>query len=233
MPKPTARRSSRKPTARRSTRRVRKKAPQASLAIAPVGYSSGLRIYPKKFVALMRYKIQYTLVTGTVDTWNNRHFWNMTSPYDPDTSGVGTTASLFTKLAAQYNHYEVLSSKINFTGKLRSGNAMMVKMTSSDDTVVTVDTVFKALNDTDTKVVTCDNYNPNFSISKTYNRAKVFQKTKFPATVGTATSNPVENHYVSLASSNHGYALPPGPIDGILEIVYKVQWSEQKENPDL
>lgn len=214
-------------------KKVKKKAPQASLAVAPVGYSSGLRIYPKKFMALMRYKVQFTLPAPTVDSFNNRHFWNMTSPFDPDTTGIGTSASLFAKLNAQYNHYEVISSRINYTGYLRSGNSMMIGLTSSDDTVVTVGSYASMINDTDTVLKVVQTESPKVSISKTYNRSKVFQKSKYADTVGTGLVNPVENHYVSLSSTNYGYGLTPGPIDGIVEIVYKVQWSEQKENPDI
>lgn len=214
-------------------KKKKKKSPQATLAIAPVGYSSGLRIYPKKFIALMRYKVQFTLAAPTIDSFNNRHFWNMTSPYDPDVTGVGTSASLFDKLNAQYNHYEVLSSKINYKGYLRAGNSMLVGLTSSDDTVVTVGTYTAMINDTDTVTKSIQTELPHVDISKTYTRSKVFQKTKYPDTVGSGIVLPAENHYVSLSSTNYAFGLPPGPIDGIVEIVYKVLWSEQRENPDI
>lgn len=212
----------------------RRKAPQATTAVAKVGYSSGFRIYPKQFIAIMRYKVPFTLVAPTVDTWNNSHFFCATSPFDPDTTGVGgTTATLFAQLAAQYNHFNVISSRMTFTGTLRAGNSMICSLSSTDDTIITHATVQSRLQDTDTVTRRCDNEKPNFVIRKSYSRSKVFGKGSLANLQGGTASNPAENHFFCLASTNLGFGLAPSIIDGVVDIVYRVRWSEMREDPNI
>lgn len=62
-----------------------------------------------RFMARMSYGAFGTLTTAA-SNWN-KYTWRGNSVFDPDVTGVGTTATLFAQLAGCYYRYRVISSK--------------------------------------------------------------------------------------------------------------------------
>lgn len=212
----------------------KKRASQASTAVAKVGYSSGYRIYPKFFIAKQRYKIDYGLAAGSAESLNNAVFFSPSNIFDPDTSGVGGNPSLWTQLIAQYNHWTVLNCTM--TVKVRQSNTanpMVFVITGCDDTTSLVTTLAKAYYDTDSKYVVTDINNLERTVKMKYSRGKIFTKAQHFALIGNATTSPSENYFFRLATQNRNFGEAPTQLNLEITMDFTTKWSEQKENPQL
>lgn len=229
------------PTYRKPRKYVRKKSKtykrkrkpaQLSTAVARIGYSSGLRMFPPKFMAKLKYTTQLTLLPGTTDTWSNSVYYSMTNPLDPNPLAGGTSASHFAQMAAIYNQYRVIKSVVNVSGVMESGNTMLVACSQTDDTTsVELTGVNQRVTDQQTNYRMVDNDHSKFSITQYYNAKKLHGNDDGQA--AHVTANPTENTYCLIGSANLRGGVAQSIISSLVQITYTVLFSEIKEDNHL
>lgn len=213
-------------------RRRKRKAPQASTAVARIGYSSGMNLFPDRFVSKMRWNKTYTVAAGTSDIATIQHFL-LNALYDPE---VAVSAALqphgFDQLVSYYSHYLVKGAKVTVTFNLQSGNNMVVGVGTARDTITTNYSsrdVFMNQPESRYKIITTQN--PTAKVVHYFSKNRVFGKGRNEALIGGATSNPTEGFYAHTYAVNNAPGGAQGVIEMAIQIDYIAEWSERAITP--
>lgn len=209
--------------------RKRRKAPQASLSVARIGYSSGNNFLPERFVAKMKWNKSFAISAGTSDIANIQSFL-LTGMFDPE---VAVSSAIqprgFDQLGTYYSHYLVKSAKVKLTYIHKAGNpticgGLITRNGSStawsfrDYFLNAPESRYKILaNSTDRGVVNLPHYNKN----------TIYGNAQNSNLIGTPSTNPSEAFYL------HTYNINAAPGDSqaslflLVEIDYVAEWSER------
>lgn len=213
---------------RRTRTRRRKKAPQASTAVARVGYSSGFNLFPKTFISKMRWSKTYVIAAGTSDIANIQHF-RLNGMYDPEVSVAAALQPMyFDQLVSYYSHYMVKGAKITVTYTLKSGNNMIVGVGTARDTVVTnyaSRDVFISQPESRYRILTTQN--PTARVSHTFSKNKIFGKGSRDSLYGAALTDPTEQFYAHTYQNNSSPGGTQGVVDMVVQIDYISEWTER------
>lgn len=195
-------------------------------------YRSLKAVVPDKHVVKMRYVHQFNLdpPTGV----NGVQVFRANSIFDPDYSGIGHQPLGHDQWAVFYDHYNVLSSKINCkfvsTGSLPLTDACLVGILLKDNvTVITNPEAIMEQTNSGYKVLSTQ---LNTSVSKSFNPKRFFgvkdvndNRGLIGASMG---QNPAEDALFHVYQSPLSTSDDPRPIRCIATIEYIVQFTERK-----
>lgn len=162
------------------------------------------------------------------------YFYRLNSPYDPDASGVGTTAGGYSTWSALYLNYKVhrVSIRIQGTGSCASGAFMQfVTAPVASQAVVPVNPqLWKTIpyNATRTFTPQVNGGKTTFEITRSFDLAQVCRVTKsqyandmdFSGAVG---SNPARQVYLMTSVASYGSGSVATTFFAI-QITYLVEW---------
>lgn len=110
-----------------------KKPPQATTAVAKIGFSSGLNFLPDKFVARLKWNKTFNLGAGTTDVGQFQSFV-LTSLNDPEDAVSSSLQPYgYDQLMTYYQHNIVLRAKPTVRFVHKSGNPMIAGVVLDSD----------------------------------------------------------------------------------------------------
>lgn len=219
----------RKP-ARKPRKRRAKKPPQASTAVARIGYSSGLNFLPDKFIAKLKWNKTYNLAANPTDVAQMLSF-RLTSLFDPESAVASSLQPYsFDQLMTNYAHYKVLSarSKVRFIHK--AGNPMIVGcITTPDETKTHIGSSSRDdfINDPQSRYQFLHNDYASCTVRNYYSKSRTYGKTNDQQLTGTALTNPAENWFLQTYLMNAGPGDTQAAIVMIVEIEYTAEFTER------
>lgn len=229
MPKVNVRRAyRRKKYARKSVARSRKRRANVRVQKTNVILGDGL---PKRIMVRQHYigSYKFTSTTGVPAVYK----FATNGLYDPDVSGGGHQPYYFDQLAALYNHYTVIGSKITvtITPDTASTLGVVAGVYINDDTTTTPVSLtdFLETNQSRWKMTVPQQGKSTVFINK-WSAKKTFGGSVLANDdlKGTSSSNPAEtsvfNFFLSAADTASTVA-----VDAIVRIDYIVEWSELKD----
>lgn len=206
-----------------------KKPPQATTAVARVGYSSGLNFLPPKFIAKMRWNKSFTLAAGTSDIATIAAF-RMAGLWDPEfNSGASLQPYGFDQLATYYSHYLVLGSKATVKFVHTSGNPMVVGcITTRDTNQSEFAQADSFMNDPQSRFKIISNERPHATVTATYSKNKIFGTASDTELTSVPSGDPVnEQYYLSTYVNNVGPVQTQASVVMVVSIDYTVLWTER------
>lgn len=213
----------RKTFRRRKVKRKVKKAPQASTAIARIGYSSGLNFLPDKFISKMKWNKSYAIAAGTTDVANIKQFV-LTGLFDPEVA-VATALQPygFDQLMTYYAHYMVLTAKPKITFVHKAGNPTLVgAIVTAGTSTTNWSSVDDFINDPQSNYRLIHNESPSTTIRpQSYSKSRVFGKTKDAVLTGTVLSNSAEAYYLNTYHINAA----PGDTQSALVMLVEIEYT--------
>lgn len=185
--------------------------------------------FPRKMTMTHKYEEVFNLTSTTAALATYRFCAN--GMYDPNTSGTGHQPMFFDQMAALYNHYCVIGSKIRITviNQTSSGVAGTVGVINNDDTATSYSdiTAFSEQSAGKCRLI------PGGSTTTTYLGNKFSAKKVYGGSIlgnnnlaGSGTTNPGETHFWDI-----GYQTVSGTnaITIKVDISYIAVWSELKD----
>lgn len=185
---------------------------------------------PKTKLVKLRYCDTIELDPGATDA-AVEHRFRANSVYDPDRTGTGHQPMYFDQLAAIYESYEVVGSRITVRWNTTAGAVAMVGVNRDNDTTTTYNnrsalmenpnSKFKVLPSNGSRPLTLScNWSARKTFGPNYNRDD---------NEALVTANPVnESDFVIWAINTYG-TQDPGALQGMITIDYIVKFMERKE----
>jgi len=164
--------------------------------------------FPKRMV--ITHKYTEVLAMGASSGAFTKYQFSCNGMYDPNISGTGHQPMYFDQMAALYNHYTVIGSKINikFTPSIANQEGMYVGCYLDDDTTTTNVTDISAVSEQTTGKITV--IPPSSTDTRHFTRKWSAKKT-FGGSVlgndllqGNAAGNPSEQTYYTFAIQGFG-----------------------------
>lgn len=204
--------------------------PNRNLTSVPVGLG-----FPKRMVMTHKYNEQIVLTTGGAGALNYTT-WTCNGMYDPLTSVGGHQPMYFDQMAALYNHYTVIGSKIvvrviSTTAQTPNNVPLTVGCFINDDTTLTYTTFQTLMENSLGKhriIGTTDKTQTTFGLK--WSAKKVFGGSILgnDNLIGTAGANPTEMQNYTFWMDSSTPAVASSCILDV-SIQYIAVWSELKE----
>lgn len=211
-------------------KRRTKKPPQASLAVARVGFSSGLNFLPDKFISKLKWNKTYNLGANPTDIAQMLSF-RLTSLYDPESAVASSLQPYgFDQLMTNYAHYKVLSAKTKVRFIHKAGNPMIVGCITTPDeskTYIGSSDRDQFINDPQSRYQFLHNDYASCSITNYYSKNRTFGKTNDQNLTANSVSNPAENFFLQTYLCNAGPGDTQASIVMIVEIEYVAEFTER------
>lgn len=217
------------PMARRRRRRRRRR----NYAILRNPSASNTPI-AKSLITTLKYATAIRMTQTVADTMKS-HYFRANSIYDPDFTGGGHQPLGTDQLLALYEHFTVLGSKITLRciNADSTNNAILAVSTVSETSTAVLD-INRLIELGKSKyAVLTDNAGgkPQTTVSQYFNTKRFFG-VKDPngddQYQGSASSNPAEEAFFLIGMQNLAPAVVVNSVDCMLEIEYRVQFSEPK-----
>ena len=211
-------------------RTYKKKKRYARKRKAPMGKSMG---FPKERTVTLRY-VDYIASASSIGAMSKQQF-RANSIYDPNFTSTGHQPYCFDQWSLFYNHYQVISSKINVQFCPKNDNASVapsvVGIYLSDDTTIFSD--WGTIAETGRGPVKLLSAYPSdkiTSLSTSFNLKKFFNRSADPgATSALVSTNPTEEAYFNIWYQAMDQAATTPVIQGKVTIDYKVRFFEPKD----
>lgn len=186
--------------------------------------------FPRKMIMTHKYEetVSITSTTGAPA----RYKFNCNGMYDPNYSGTGHKPMCFDQMAALYNHYTVIGSKIRCTvvNATSAGVLGEVALMYNDDTATSTADISSVAEQVRGKgrLIPAGSTVP-FFLSNKYSAKKIFGGTVMSNTslIGTATTNPTETSFWDIVYQAYGTGTNNVVVK--VDISYIAIWSEPKD----
>jgi len=209
-----------KPRTRR--RRKTKKGTQ-STAVANVSYSSGLHLLAPKMVCKLKWVKTFVVNAGTTDTLNVKTF-SLNGLYDPELAvAVAMQLTNFDQLAAYYEQYRVIGSRVKYDFFHKAGNPMLVGTMGTPGTAMPyAASRDEFLVEPGARYKVIGNDRPRATIYDTFSYKKIFGPGDFHDASAhfAATANPVEQWWSQMVSTNSG----PGDTQASFNVTVTIEY---------
>lgn len=210
--------------------RRRKKAPQATTAVARVGYSSGLNFLPERFVAKLKWNKTFNLAANPTDVAQMLSF-RLTSLFDPESAAAPSLQPYgFDQLMTNYAHYKVLSARTKVRFIHKAGNPMICGcITTADETKTHIGSADRDqfINDPQSRYKFLHNEYASTTVRNYYSKNRIYGKTNDQNLTATSITNPLENYFLQTYLMNAGPGDTQAAIVMIVEIEYTAEFTER------
>lgn len=188
--------------------------------------------FPKELRMKHRYCETFNFA-GTAGAINNQQF-SCNGLYDPNVTGVGHQPMYFDQLAAIYNHYTVLSSKITISAVIADTviNPVHLVCYINDDTTVTPATIQSRMEQSTARFTTVlPSGNGRAVITNRWSATQNFGPgaVSDPNLQGNAAANPTEQQYYTISGQVADLASSWGITAVYVVIEYDTIWQELKD----
>jgi len=151
--------------------------------------------------------------------------------FDPNTSIGGHQPMGFDQITSIYNHYHVVASRIKVTC-IRTGTSAnaLVSLYIDDDTTISATNAETMAERPGGRMISCWPAAGNIkSVYHSYNAQAMFGGEAFgnDSLQGTVSANPTEGAFYTIGFNTN----TSSTVDVLVEITYKVIWSELKSLP--
>lgn len=186
------------------------------------------------FPAQLRMKhryVQLVTMTSTAGSTSTQNF-SCNGMFDPDITGSGSQPLYFDQLAALYNHYTVVGSKISLQAACRSANThpTVFGVFINDDSTVTNTTWDKLCEQNSSSYSQVMTFNGGARCAKKWSANKNFGSAiGDPNLQGTAAANPTEQSVFTVFHACPSAAVSAMTTDIIITIEYDAVWQELKD----
>ncbi len=188
---------------------------------------------PPTLIRKLRYCERITIDAGAAGQSTN-HFFCANSIFDPNQSGIGHQPMGFDQYILMYDHFKVLSSKIQVKAlnniSATNGNQTILSIHLDDDTStnLSVENMIEQ-GTTNYRIMNSgESFRPT-TLTKSFNTKTFFSNQKTAASlVGTATADCDEVAFYNISSSALTGGTDPGVMSCLIVIDYIVQFSERR-----
>lgn len=182
---------------------------------------------------LMTYSTNNAIVEGAAGT-GITYFYSLNSPYDPDTSGVGTTATGYSTWAARFYNYRVRQVTVRFkcfaSGSTGGAHSVVVAPLPGGAVAPANPELWRSIRGNLTQlIVSTDQGGANrWEFTKTYDMPRMLGITKAQFEneqdyAGAIGSNPARTLYL-MVGTRAVNGSTPSRIFFSLDITYLVEW---------
>jgi len=186
--------------------------------------------FPKRLEMTHRY-VETIAVQSTTGT-QQRYIFSANGMYDPNISSTGTQPYYFDQVAALYNHFCVLKSRIKITCNLANSSqpSCLITLAGNDDTTVTNQTFQGQAMMPATTYGLLSNVENRVVLYQYFDAAKVFggDPESNSEIFGSAGGNPAEQWYWIIGVQEQSQSLT-SIVNIIADIEYTAVWDELKD----
>lgn len=215
-----------------TTKQMKTAVPRTGKYFGKPSWAGNVRTgFPKELKFTHRYVSPLVLTSSSSSFQKNSFSCN--GLYDPDATGTGSQPLYFDQLAALYNHYTVLSSKITIQLVPRSGMSVygIYGVYINDDTTVTPASSDRACEQSTSSYTIVGSLQQPIKLRRSWNAKNAFGPGALsdPNLQGTSAANPTEQQFFTVFWQELAAAGTSQVVDAICTLEYTAMWQELKD----